>query len=246
MADAKAGGAASKAAGAAAGGAADRRGAEAPRRRMSLLTALSFAFVFLVLFSPELRDQLGRGVGYAFDPVIGFGGDYPVLTILIAGTVMVLLTTLLRHFTTDWIEMAKAQAYMREFQKEFSKARKENNTYKLKKLQDKQPEVLLKQQEMSTKQLKNMPLTMIVVIPLFAWLLLFVSQLDHPYYAAPWNPSVDMFGTTLFPHWILLYMCLSIPLGALVQKTMKYLSWKERWQRRHEDAAQAAAGRKEA
>jgi len=51
---------------------------------------------------------------------------------------------------------------------------------------------------------------------------------------------VDMFGTkgivfgsSIFPHWILLYIALSIPLGALVQKTMKYLSWKERWKGRH-------------
>ena len=42
-----------------------------------------------------------------------------------------------------------------------------------------------------------------------------------------------MFSTTVFPHYILLYMTLSIPLGALVQKAMKFASWKERWQRRH-------------
>ncbi len=205
----------------------------AERKKGSLLTIAGFAFVMLVLFNADLRDRLGRGVGVVLNPIVGFGGNYPVLTILIAGTLMVLLTTLIRHFTTDWLEMARTQAYMREFQKEFGQARKDNNTYKLKKLQDKQPEVMAKQQEMSSGQLKNMPLTMVIVIPLFAWMFQFVTELDYPFYAAPWNASVDMFGTTVFPHWILLYMCLSIPLGALVQKSMKYLSWRNRWEGKH-------------
>ncbi len=204
-----------------------------PKRKGSFLTIITFAVVFLVLFDNNLRQMLGRWVGAVLDPIIGFNHHYPVLTIMIAGTIMVLATTAVRHFTTDWLEMAKTQAYMREFNKEFMQARKENNTYRMKTLGDKQPEVMQKQQEMSSRQLKNMPMTMIIVIPLFAWLYLFITSLEYTFYTAPWNPTVDMFGKTVFPHWILLYMTLSIPFGALVQKTMKYLAWKERWQRRH-------------
>jgi uncharacterized membrane protein (DUF106 family) len=202
-------------------------------KRGSFLTILSFAFVFLILFNASIRDALGRYVGYAMDPVFGFGGRYPVLTILLAGTLMVLLTTLMRHFTTDWLEQAKFQSYMRAFNKEFMQARKDNNTYKIKKLQDRQADVMRESQKMQSKQLKNMPLTMIIVIPLFAWMYLFLTELDYWWYSAPWNATVDMFETTVFPHWVLLYMTLSIPLGALVQKAMKYASWKERWARRH-------------
>ena len=208
--------------------------AAAPKKKSSsFLTILSFAAVFLILFNEGLRNQLGEWVGLVFDPLLGFGGRFPVLTILLAGTIMVLLTTLIRHFTTDWLEQARISAYMRSFNKELMAARKENNTYKMKKLQDRQPEVLKMQQEMSAKQMRTMPLTMVVVVPLFAWLFLFLESLDYWWYSAPWNPQVDMFGTTVFPHYILLYMALSIPLGALVQKAMKYASWKERWQRRH-------------
>lgn len=220
--------------------AAPAAGAAPQKRSGSFITILSFAAVFLILFNADLRDKLGHWVGYVFDPLFGFDDQYPVLTILLAGTVMVLLTTLLRHFTTDWLDQARTQAYMRSFQKEFSQARKENNTYKMKKLQDRQADVLRMQQEMSAKQMKTMPLTMIIVVPLFAWLFLFIARLDYYWFSAPWNPHVDMFttegilfGSSLFPHYILLYMTLSIPLGALVQKAMKYASWKERWQRRH-------------
>ena len=199
----------------------------------SLWTFVAFGAILFVMFNEKLRTQLGQWVGVVMDPLIGFDGKYPVLTIVIAGTLMVLATTLLRHFTTDWLEQARAQAYMRSFTKEFSAARKANNTFKMKKLQDKQPEVMLKQQELQAKQMKTMPFTMIIVIPLFAWVFEFLTALDYWWYSSPWNPRVDMFETTLFPHWVLLYMTLSIPLGALVQKAMKYASWKERWQRRH-------------
>lgn len=158
-------------AGSAAPAAGGKSDAPAKKPGSSFVTILSFAAVFLILFNPGLRTKLGEWVGYVFDPAFGFDDRFPVLTILLAGTVMVLLTTLIRHFTTDWLEQARMQAYMRSFTKELSKARKENNTYKMKKLQDRQPQVLQMQQQMQAKQMKTMPLTMIVVVPLFAWLL---------------------------------------------------------------------------
>lgn len=207
----------------------------APKKKSSgsLMTFVSFAFVIFILFNPGIRTKLGQWVAVVMDPVFGFHGHWPVLTILLSGTFMVLATTVIRHFTTDWLEQARMTAYMRSFNKELLAARKENNTYKTKKLQDKQPDVLRMQQEMQAKQMATMPLTMIVVVPLFAWLFLFLERLDYWWFSAPWNSRVDMFTNTVFPHYVLLYMALSIPLGALVQKAMKYASWKERWQRRH-------------
>ncbi len=217
-----------------AGSAGSATNPEVPRPKAgSLWTFVSFGVIIFVMFTPALRNKLGKWVGVVMNPLIGFGGQYPVMTIVIAGTIMVLATTLVRHFTTDWLEQARAQAYMRSFNKEFAAARKANNTFKIKKLTDKQPEVLMKQQEMSAAQMKTMPFTMIIVVPLFAWVFQFLTELDYWWYSSPWNPRVDMFETTVFPHWVLLYMTLSIPLGALVQKAMKYASWKERWQRRH-------------
>ncbi len=209
----------------------------APARKPgSFLNIVLFVAMFYIILQPKIRNAMGEGLDKVLGPVIGFDGRYPVLTIMIAGALMVLFTTAVRHFTTDWLDMAKNQAFMREFQKEFSKARKENNTYRIKKLTEKQPEVMQKQSEMSSKQLKTMPYTMIIVVPLFAWLFHFLTAtVDYTFYSNPWNPNVDMFSTNVFPNWILLYMTLSIPVGALVQKSMKYLSWKERWQDRHPD-----------
>lgn len=211
-----------------------------PKRRGSFVTILLVVAVFYVMFNERMRTQLGNWTGMVLEPVIGFDGRYPVLTIMIAGTLMVLMTTIIRHFTTDWLEMARTQAVMRDFNKQMMQARKDNNTYRLKKLQEHQPKIMEAQQKMSMATMKTMPYTLIVVIPLFAWLFTFLDNLPYWYFAAPWNSEVDMFatngvlfGSSVFPHWILLYMTMSVPLGALVQKAMKYASWKERWQDRH-------------
>lgn len=216
----------------------------------NLVNILGLLVVFFVLFNEPLRNQLGTWAGFVLDPLIGFGGRYPVLTILIAGAVLVVATTVLRHFTTDWIETARTTAYSRHFQKEMMAARKENNSYKIKKLTEAQPEMMRRTQEMNSKQLKTMPVTMLVAVPLFAWLSTFLARLDYTWFSAPWNAGIDMFtsngilpfgrdGSSVFQHWILLYMTLSIPLGALIQKTMKYFAWKERWQKRHRHGAAA-------
>ena len=211
----------------------------------NLVTILSIGAVFFILLNPALNAALGGYAGIVLNPILGFGGKYPVLTILLAGALLVVATTVLRHFTTDWIATARTQAMMRHFQKEMMEARKSNNTYKLKKLQDAQPKMMDASQEMQKKQLKMMPLTMIVVIPIFAWVSTFLATLDYTWFSAPWNPAVDMFatngilpfggpeGTSVFPHWILLYMALSIPLGSLINKSLKFFAWKERWEKRH-------------
>lgn len=213
---------------------------EKPKRRGNLMTFVMIALVMIILFDPRLRDAVAGWVGVVLMPVIGFGGEFPVLTIMVTGALMVVLTTLIRHFTTDWLELARTQAIMRHFQKEMSQARKDNNTYRMKKLQDAQPKIMEAQQKTQMATMKTMPYTMIVVIPLFAWLFVFLDGATYWWFTAPWNPTVDMFakngilfGSSVLPHWILLYTALSIPLGALLNKGMKYLSWKERWKQRH-------------
>jgi len=222
--------------------------APAPRPRGNLGMFVALGLMLLFLLDPRLRMAIGHYTGFVLNPLIGFGGRYPVLTILLAAVITTLATTAIRHFTTDWLNTARMHAYMRAFNKELMAARKENNTYKLKKLTDKQPEVMAKQQELTSKQLKTMPITMLIFMPIFAWLWEFLSALDYHYFTAPWNPHVDLFttngilfGTSVLQHWILLSSVLAIPLGSLVGRAMKYWAWKERWQKRHPDVHEAKA-----
>lgn len=218
---------------------ADAPASPPPRPKLGLLTIATFVLVFWIMINAELRTQIGVYAGLVLDPLLGFGGRFPVLTIMLAGAFVVVTTTLLRHFTTDWLEMAKATAYTRHFQRELMQARKDNNTYKIKVLTEKQPEVMAGSQRMQTAQMKQMPITMLISMPVFFWVLHYLSRLQYTSFAEPWNPTVEMFGFTgIFPHWVLLQIALSIPLGFLVQRIMKYIAWRERWKPKHPEVTE--------
>lgn len=195
-----------------------------------------FILILFILIDPSLRSLMGRIVGTVLNPVIGFNGDMPILTILLASILMVGSSTLIRHFLVDWVKIARIQNIMRSYQKAMREARIARDQKKIEKLSKFQPKLMGMQSELSTGQLKPMAGTMLVVIPLFAWLWDFVLSLDYPFFSAPWNTHVNMFttngilfGTSLLPHWILFYSAVSIPFGALLQKFLKYYSWREHW-----------------
>lgn len=209
---------------------------EAPPRPKSNFGMLFLLFaVLFVMIDPNLRTMTGQATGTVLYPIIGFNGQYPVLTIIIAGVVMITLSTLVRHFFIDWIKMARTQNTMRAFQKEFNAARRERDTKRINELQKTQTKLMGLQAELSGSQMKPMGFTMLVVIPMFAWLWEFVSHLDYTKFSTPWNLEVEMFatngilfGSSILPHWILLYSILSIPFGQLLMKALKVYSWRKR------------------
>lgn len=184
----------------------------------------SFGLVFLVMFDEGLRNMTGTAVGVVFNPLISFGGKEPILTIFLASVILVIVTTVIRHFLVDWVNMARVQEAMRSFQKEFAEARKANNTYKIKKLTDAQPEIMQLQASMTTEQMKPMAFTMLIVIPIFAWLYGFIASLEEPMLHAvvPWNTDWNMLETWwILPRWILLYSLFGIPFGQIAQRILK-------------------------
>ncbi|MGC9554660.1 MAG: DUF106 domain-containing protein [Thermoplasmatota archaeon] len=199
------------------------------KQSSSMLFFFMLMLAMLVLFDEGLRGTLADAVGAVFFPLLGFDHQFPVLTIFLAGSVMIFITTVIRHFTMDWIAMARNQAIMSKFQKEYRQARLDNNTYKIKKLEKLQPELMKRQTEVSSKQMKVMPITFIVIIPVFTWIWDFLMNSTYYYVDVPWAMHVNMFDkTAIFPNWILLYMLLSIPLTQVIQYAFKILSWKER------------------
>lgn len=200
-----------------------------PMPRGQFLNIFLFMIVLFVLFDNRLRLLMGRGVGFVLDPVIGFDHQQPVLTILIASLVMIASSTLVRHFLVDWLKMARIQNTMRAFQKALREARTKRDQKRIEQLQKFQSKLMGMQAEMSGGQMKPMAWTMVIIIPMFAWLSTFIAAIPYPFFSSPWNPTIDMFESTVLPHWILFYSAVSIPFGALLQKTLKYFDWRDRW-----------------
>jgi len=198
------------------------------------------------------RAEIGKGLNFVFEPLIGFGGEHPVVTLIIAGLIMITLSTLVRTYLTDFVAQARNQKIQSEFNKEMRQARLENNLYKLKKLQEEQPKIMAKGMETQTNMMKFMPLTMIIVMPIYAWVGfflcdpyyipsghdimwfydlggLFVTQIGDAFVHTgtiinmPWDLTTDLIDRIwMLPTWMIVYTMLSLPIGQLENRIVRY------------------------
>ena len=194
-----------------------------------LITMMAFLFMIFIMFTPSLRAGLGNLVGIPLAPLIGFSGHYAMLTLMFAGLLTSIFTISVRHHFMDWVGQARTQRITSAFQKEMREARLSNNTYKLKKLQELQPQILSQSMKSSQTQLKLMPITMIVVIPIFAWLATFIyADMPSTAFAVPWAFNTDLISANILPNWIILYSVLTLPFGQVFTRGLKYFSFRSR------------------
>ena len=201
---------------------------------MSGKTMIGMMLAMLIAFGTiGFRQQIGGALDFVFK-YIAFDGNYPVLTLVIAGIIMITLGTVVRGFLQDPLKMARNQQIQSDFNKEFRQARIENNLFKMKKLQEMQPEITAMTMQQSTDMMKVMPITMLFVIPIYAWVWYFLNvggaYFDDTVYAMmPWciiDLNGFMFGS--FPVWIMIYTMISLPIGQIENKLIRlYLLKKE-------------------
>ena len=187
--------------------------------------------VILLLYFIDGDDHIIGGFLNHIFGFLDFDGLYPVMTLICAGVIMSLFTTLLRAFTTDQFEQAKSQHVMSEFNAERRKAMMSNNTYAMKKLEELQPYMMAKNMEVSQKSMKTMPYTMIVIVPLFLWVRYFVyvtlSTEAMRTIAFPWT-DVCLTDTFIFPIWVFMYMLISVPLGQVINKLIRWYLFRKK------------------
>ncbi|MCJ7562802.1 MAG: EMC3/TMCO1 family protein [Thermoplasmata archaeon] len=194
-----------------------------------LVMLMAFMFAIFILFNPSIRQGLGEIVGYGLEPVVGFNGEYPIVTLLLSGLVMTCFSISVRHFFIDWVGQARNQRIQSAFSKEMREARTSNNTYKLKKLMELQPQIMSASLKTTQSQFKLMPITMLVIIPIFAWLANFVYiGLGSTVFSVPWEFNSNMRNSNLLPNWVLLYSLMTLPFGQVLQRFLKMFSFGRR------------------
>jgi uncharacterized membrane protein (DUF106 family) len=196
----------------------------------SNLILILFMFFFLIFIIPAYGPALGMYFGYVLEPVIGFGGSFPILTLLCAGLIVVTLSSLLTNFFTDWKKMAASQEVARAFQKELAEARKTGNTNRMNKLMKMQPQIMKKQTEASSGMMKPMIFLMIFIFPIFMWLRTFLGDLPYHYFTVPWANQVSLFSYPfLWQAWLWLYLIFSMVFGQLIRQGLKLISFSDWW-----------------
>lgn len=188
-----------------------------------------FAGLMVIMVVMMFREQIGKGLNFVFDPVIGFNGSWPVLTLVIAGLIMITLSTIIRSYMTDFVAQARNQKISSDFSKEMKQAKLENNLYKIKKLQEEQPKMMAKSMESSTQMMKSMPITMVVVIPIYAWVWFFLGGPDiDPVISMPWGTVNLMDSLWIMPIWIVIYTMISLPIGQLENRIVRFFLLRKR------------------
>ncbi|NLU45676.1 MAG: DUF106 domain-containing protein [Euryarchaeota archaeon] len=195
-------------------------------------TMVGMMFAMMVMMIVMMfRMEIGQALNYVFR-AIDFDGQSPVFSLVIAGTIMITLSTVIRGFISDPLEQARIQQEQSAFNAEMRQARLENNLFKLKKLQEQQPEMMAKSMKMSTDQMKIMPVTMIVIMPMYTWIYYFISNTvptELLLIDMPWGVLnlVDK-AMGFMPYWIVIYTMISLPIGQLENRFVRYYLLKKR------------------
>ena len=193
------------------------------------MLAVMMVMTIIMIF----RAQIGSALDSVFK-YIAFDGQYPVLTLIIAGLIMITVSTVVRSVLSDPIQMARNQQIQSDFNREFRQARIENNLFKMKKLQEMQPQIMTMSMEASTQQMKVMPISMIVLLPVYAWVWFFINpeSVGGGLYFAdgmalahmPWAESFDLntYLMGFFPAWIIVYTMVSMPIGQIENRLLRF------------------------
>jgi uncharacterized membrane protein (DUF106 family) len=194
-----------------------------------MVMLLAFMAAMFIMFDQGLRQGLGEIVGIPLSPLVGFDGQMPMLTLILTGLLMTFFSVTVRHLFVDWVKQAKSTRISSAFNKELREARAGNNTFKLKKLMEMQPQMMAQSLQASQTQFKLMPITMIVIIPIFAWLANFVYlDLASTSFSVPWEFNSDMRNSNVLPNWVLVYSLVTLPFGQVLQRVLKTYSFRKR------------------
>ncbi len=211
-----------------------------PMSNKSMIGMLLMMVVMMVVMM--FRAPLGEALDVVFKH-IAFDGQYPVLTLIIAGLIMITISTVVRSLMSNPLQMARNQQIQSDFNKEFRQARIENNLFKMKKLQEMQPQIMAMSMEASTQQMKVMPITMVFIMPMYAWVWYFLLVGDFQgvtgqYFSAdnipvvdlPWSEGFDLNTILLrfFPAWIIIYTMVSLPIGQIENRLIRFIFFKKK------------------
>lgn len=206
-----------------------------PAGSSGMLTLL-LAFLFIILiFNSSLGMAIAVGADKTLGPLIGFNRQYPTITMLLTILITVGLSTTIRHYFADWIEMARSQKMMSEFNKLRTEAMKKNNTAMLKKLEAMQPEILRLQNAQMAQTMKTSIIPMFLVIIFIRWLWSYMETFPYPVLTMPWTAEWNMlryamegiccFGGRGLPYWLGFYTLLSLPVSQALMRGLKYVEF---------------------
>ena len=202
---------------------------------MRFVNAMVVSFLLMYFLFPEFSRALVLGADAVLGPLIGFGGQLPIVTLLLAGILTSTVTAVIAHLLTDYVRQARTAKVNSALQKMRFEAMRAKNVKKIEKLSEMQKKMQQENPDMLWGQLKTMGYTMLIILILFGWMgVVFAPSLytaegtGKSVFAVPWAPRVELLANSVLPHYILLYSLLAIPFGSILRRLLRYLSFRKR------------------
>jgi len=207
-----------------------------PATKGGLTRFLMIFFVLLAvvaIFDPTMSQGFGALAGFILFPLIGFGGRYPVITLMIAGMMTTGISSILRDHYTDWIKMIRTQKTQAAWQKALREAMRKGNKSEVSKLNKIREGFMRDQMDVQVNSMKPLAWTFFLFIVLFAWLNVFVNatltSTGGQYFAVPWASNVYVnYVPFLLPSWVLMYSLLALPIGQILTRVLKYVRFRKK------------------
>ena len=151
-----------------------------------------------------------------------------VITVLILGSISMFVNTALRNVFMDPISQAHIAHRQGQVRKMMNEARVGRDPILMDKAQTLQQHMMPEQMSVQMGAMKPMMFTMVFIIAIFAWMgntveVFRVNYVSLPW-SAEWNLMTDKF--LFFPAWIAVYICMSAPLGRVVDRHIKLIRYR--------------------
>ena len=181
----------------------------------------------LLIMNPDIRNSLGSIADPILSPVLP-EESYFVFTVLVLGTFSMTMNTVLRNLFTDPMAQAHIGHRQRQVRMMMNDARMSRDPILQEKATTLQQQMMPEQLKVQMGAMKPMMFTMVFIIAIFAWLTTTVENFRVDYVSLPWHTEWNLLGDKFlfFPAWICTYICMSAPLGRIVDRHIKLLRYR--------------------
>jgi len=182
----------------------------------------------LLIMNPDIRNTLGDTADPILSPILPEEA-YFVFTVLILGSFSMTMNTVLRNFFTDPMAQAHIGHRQGQVRKMLNDARMSRDTILQEKATTLQQQMMPEQLKVQMGAMKPMMFTMIFIIAIFAWLTMAVENFRVDYVSLPWASEWNLLEDKFlfFPAWICAYICMSAPLGRVIDRHIKLFRYRK-------------------
>ena len=182
----------------------------------------------LLIMNPSIRNSLGDVADPILSPLLPEEA-YFVFTVLILGSFSMTMNTVLRNFFTDPMAQAHIGHRQGQVRKMLNDARMSRDPILQEKATTLQQQMMPEQLKVQMGAMKPMMFTMVFIIAIFAWLTMAVESFRVDYVSLPWASEWNLLDDKFlfFPAWICAYICMSAPLGRIIDRHIKLFRYRK-------------------